>query len=296
MTAFRATLPYRSYRFVGEDSLTFLQGQLTQDISLITRNRCHYGAFCNVKGRMLANFLIRPTPNTQPNDYILRLHEGQADAAVKRLQMFILRAKVKIEALSLQHVGLNKIAAKTICGDADVTLPDAFHSVDVDENVVLCALPNDYFELILSDSSPVKALLSNITDSLNDIETLRLQGGHFNVLPETNELLLPQQTPLEAWGGINYQKGCYVGQEVIARNKYLGKVKKGLAYASLQSANELTLPATVQQENKLVGQIIEAHTGKQHTACLGLLSKAAFTQPVTVNDTAIADGFVPIIE
>lgn len=298
MTAIRATLPYRSFRFFGDDTLTFLQGQLTQDLKLITTNHCHYGAFCNPKGRMLANFLIRVTPKSHTNDYILRLHEGQADTVIKRLTLFILRAAVRVEEQHFVHIGLNKQAAKLLCDNASLTLPEAFNTVSFSDDEVLCTLPGDYFELTLSTDNSKSALqekLAFITEDIDTIETLRLRGGHFNILPETNELLLPQQTPLEAWGGINYKKGCYVGQEVISRNKYLGKVKKGLAYAGLEHSVSLALPYPIKQGEKTVGQIIETHNDKNQTACLALIAINAFSQATTIGKYTAENGFTPII-
>lgn len=289
MTAIRAILPYQSYRLLGDDTLTFLQGQLTQDMTIIQSNHCHYGAFCTSKGRMLANFFLRA--NADANDYILRLHERQADTVIKRLQMFIMRSAVTIEHLAVTHVGLNQTAARQLCDTYEQTLPEAFCSVTLADEAVLSALPNRLFELSLPVDSPVNNTLDTIEESIDDIEALRLSGGHFHILPETTETLLPQQTPLEAWGGINYQKGCYVGQEIIARNKYLGKVKKGLAYAAVDGT--LTLPCPVLQGDKPVGQLIEVHNGKQHTDCLALLSHNAFNQTVQAGEFETC--FTPII-
>ncbi len=107
---------------------------------------------------------------------------------------------------------------------------------------------------------------------------LRLRGGHFDIVPETSEWLMPQQTPLEAWGGINYQKGCYVGQEVIARNKYKGKVRKGLGYALLDGADDIALQAGVVINGRKVGQVVEVYRGSARTHCLALLSLESFGQ------------------
>ncbi len=276
MTAIRAILPYKSYRFSGDDTLTFLQGQLTQDVGFIQADTCHYGAFCNPKAQMLANFLIVG----QANDYTLRLHARQADSVIKRLQLFILRAQVKVEAVTRCHIGLNQAAALQLCEAWGLDLPEPFACVNHGE-AKLCGLPNGYFELLAPDDS----LVADIADSPDAIAALRLSGGHFDIVPENAESLMPQLTPLEVWGGINYKKGCYVGQEIIARNHYKGKIRKGLGYAVIDASVELTHQTPVMVGNKK-GQVVDFHRGETQTLCLALLLLDCFEQAATVDGHA----------
>lgn len=294
MTAIRANLPYRSFRCVGDDALTFLQGQVTQDISSITSGNCHYAAYCNHKAQMFANLLIYG----DNNHYILRLHESQAEAVSKRLGMFLLRAQATIEALACEHIGLNRQAALLLCEQLDVTLPEVFASIPVGDGA-LCALPGDYFELSLFTDNNTERLAidwSAIPENLDAIERLRLSSGHFHIFPTTSELILPQQTSLETWGGINYQKGCYVGQEVISRNKYRGKAKKAMGQATIDAALDLSVPSAVTQGNRNIGQIIDYHRGEQQTTCLAILALNSFSRPVEVAGIETLFSAIPSLD
>ncbi|PID65307.1 MAG: hypothetical protein CR977_01345 [Gammaproteobacteria bacterium] len=263
-------------------------------LSFCRANHCHYGAYCNHKGRMYANFWLRAHPDGASNDYLLRLHEANAETVIKRLQLFILRANVSIEAQTLQHIGLNATAAKALCQASGVVLPEAFHSVDLGNDAILCTLPGDYFELFLPAENTLAAPLDDMRKDIEGIESLRLSAGHFHIYPSTSEQILPQQTPLETWGGINYQKGCYVGQEIIARNKYRGKVNKGLAYAVFDTPVETALLAPVLNGDKPVGKVIDTYTGAQ-TYCLALLPFTAFGHMLNLGDANQQARFTPII-
>lgn len=278
MPAQRANLPYVSYHVSGDDALTFLQGQLTQDIYLITPETCHYAAYCNPKGRMFASIVLRQTTT----GYLFRIHPSVAESVITRLNMFTLRANVDIVTSTQRLIGLNREAALLLCETHNLSLPTSFHCV-IDNCFTLYALPNDYFELSVDTADSLPAL-TKIEENLDAIYQLRLRGGHYDIYPQTSEKLLPQQTPLEAWGGINYKKGCYVGQEIIARNKYLGKVKKGVGYALVDSHNDFPLLSPVLLDEASVGQVIDCHRMGNQVACLALLSLDILGQSVSVGD------------
>jgi|GEM_PF-4602040 len=292
MIAFCCRLPQSTYRVSGKDAKTFLQGQLSQDIGTISPERCHYGAYCNPKGRMLANFFIF-TDNA--DDILLTLHERQAETAIKRLSMFILRDKVDIKASDASIFGLNRSAAEQLCATPSIALPQPFTSTAITTGQFtgqLCALPNDLFLWIADDSSA----LQTFTQNPDAIQTLRLMGGHYDVLPETNEKILPQQTPLEAWGSINYEKGCYVGQEIIARNKYRGKVKKNMAIANIakRSSHETIAPGDgIEDEGKTVGEIISCYSGETNSVYQALITIEAISKPCRVNGQTMTFAAVP---
>lgn len=266
MTNIWAKMPYHSYLFSGQDSKAFLQGQLTQDIDHITQNTCHYGAYCNHQGRMLANTLL----SAQEEGIIVRLHQRQAQSTIERFKMFILRSKVAIDLLPDTHLALNQTMAESFCRHVGAVLPKAFTAVQ-DSGYHLLALPSGYFELRTTDAQLLTWIEQHGQADFAAIEQLRIAGANFHILPETNALILPQQTPLETWGGISYNKGCYVGQEIIARNKYRGTVKKGLATAHLTSAPDVALASPIYNDKRNVGEVIEYHQG----VCLALLLLSA---------------------
>ncbi len=289
-------LPVNSYCVSGVDARSFLQGQLTQDIKLIQIDTCQYAAYCNPKGRMLAMLLLYA--NT-PDTIMMRLHQATAATVVKRLQVFVLRSQVKINQQSVRVLGINHSLVTQLCQEKALPLPDVFAALSIAE-VTLTMLPNNYAELhIPTDSPQANKLLSEIQanyhQSNEGIEQLRLRGGHFHILPQTSETVLPQQTPLESWGGINYHKGCYVGQEVISRNKYLGKVNKVLATTTFAGdspenspGNSLEPTTTVYDDNgKVVGKVIECQYAEGKTVCLALIAKGQLAKPCRLHENLV---------
>lgn len=274
-----APMPYQIHQFSGEDTNAFLQGQLTQDIDKIQPGLCHYGAYCNHKGQMLANFLLS---RDESGAILARVHKESAPDVIKRLQMFILRASVKIALLPLQCVAGNQAMATEVCRYYQMALPSVFQTSRRD-GVSVYALPGGYYEATYPSDDALSMLVDTPVNT-DSLEKLRLTNGHFQILAKMNERLLPQQTTLAAWGGINYEKGCYIGQEVIARNKYLGVVKKGLAIATMDPSTVCQPSSPIVREGKIVGQVIESHTGKLETTCLAIMPLGSLGQAVTVDD------------
>lgn len=287
MTLFWAKMPYQTYQLSGEDARNFLQGQITQDIRKITADTCHYGAYCNPKGRMFANLLL-----FADSDHIfIRLHESIAETVVKRLQMFMLRAKVRIERSPHVNVGLSAAAAKHLCEQLSLDLPAEFHTVSTD-GLILCHLPNGYYEAQCTPESTVYQILKDIPQDDDHVMATFMSGGHFDVTDATIETLLPQQTSLATWGGISYTKGCYVGQEIIARNKYLGKVKNTLAVATTAPETKLAVGDSVLHDNKNVGKIIAVHVGKRQNLYQSIMAIDSLHHVCTVGEQTIT--FQPI--
>ncbi len=279
MTRIWAKMPYINYRIAGADAKTFLQGQLTQDIYSITADQCYYGAYCNPQGRMLANLLL----SASGDNIILRLHQNQAETIINRLKMFILRVKVTIEPIRDYSIGLNKSAVSYFCETIGISLPKPFASVSQDDFQLL-ALPNKYYELRTRDMAILSLIQSEFREDFDSIETLRIGGGNFHILPEVRELVQPQQTPLEAWGGISYSKGCYVGQEIIARSKYRGKIRKGLAVATLSGKPKIAIGEKIINDDCEVGTVIEYHQGDNDSICLALMLLEDIGKPCQITD------------
>lgn len=228
-------------RAEGADAQTFLQGQLTNDIRAVTPGHSQLSAYCSPKGRMLALFRIFRRGET----YYLQLPAALAEPTARRLRMFILRAKVQLAPADseLARIGLSGPQAeqqiRQLIGQCPAAVDD---SLTVDEISVL-RLPGPHcrFEIL----APYTRMPS-LWQALANGETTPVGGGAWawldiaagipSVLPETVEEFVPQMANLELVGGVNFKKGCYPGQEIVARMHYLGTLKQRMVGAHLSDA------------------------------------------------------------
>ncbi len=187
---------YALLRFSGPDAPAFLQGQLTCDVLALKPGTSTYGGYCNPKGRLLATFLLI----ADAADFVMMLPATLADPIRKRLTMYILRSKVKLEDISATHVACSAPGAHATSA---LTLPG---------NRLLAILPRDQAADVAADSGAWAAA---------DIAT-----GIPVITPSTQEEFVPQMVNLDLIGGLSYSKGCYPGQEIVARMHYLGRLKQ----------------------------------------------------------------------
>jgi hypothetical protein len=214
--------------FRGEDVTTFLQGQLTNDVRDLHADGAQWSAYCSPKGRLLANFLVW----RDGEDYRLQLSGDILPGVLKRLSMFILRARVQARDASDENVRLvvaGKQAATAVT-QAMGTIPDApMRSATAAADRVI-RIGDDKFVLsIAPDQAPAvwQALRARATPVGAPVwDWLRLNAGVPMIVAATQEQFVPQMVNLELVGGVSFQKGCYPGQEIVARSQYLGKLKR----------------------------------------------------------------------
>jgi|SRR6185369_10721390 folate-binding protein YgfZ len=191
----------------GADARQFLHAQLTNDILNLPADRAALAGWCSAKGRLLATFLVIPAPQ----GFLLQLARDLAPAVAKRLSMFVLRSKVKIadESDAWVQTGLWNTARDT----TRIEWKDQVVTVPMDEERVLRLEP------AASASAECKG----------DEETWYLQeirAGRPFITAATQDQFVPQMVNLETLGGVDFQKGCYPGQEIVARAQYRGQVKR----------------------------------------------------------------------
>ena len=220
----------------GEDAQSFLHGQLSNDVKQLTPARSGYAAYCSAKGRMLANFLLWQ----EDGAYCLQLARALLPAVQKRLGMFVLRAKVKLEDVSESRpvLGLaGKAAAGALRGLFSV-LPQQTHQVVHDPaHGTLIALPGERFQLV-AELDSAKRLWNQLAATLTPVgapcwEWLEIRNGLPLITPATQEQFVPQMANMELIGAVNFQKGCYPGQEIVARTQYLGQLKRRMVLAHM---------------------------------------------------------------
>ncbi len=223
--------------FRGDDTASFLQGQLTNDVRSLHADVAQWNGYCSPKGRLLANFLIW----RQGEDTCLQLSGDIVASVLKRLSMFILRAKVQGRDASDETVRLVVAGPQAaLAVDAAMgALPEtamhavasgAGHVVRVGEDkFVLSVAPEQaaaVWQTLRQQATPVGAPVW---------DWLRLNAGIPMIVAATQEQFVPQMVNLEVIGGVSFQKGCYPGQEIVARSQYLGKLKRRMFLAHVDA-------------------------------------------------------------
>ncbi len=217
-------------RIGGEDAEGFLQGQVTNDLTQLDDRRSQMNAYCTPKGRMQANFRTF----RRGGDFFLQMPIYIHTRFIKRLSMFVLMSKVDIEDLSDQRVciGLAGECAETLLQGRFETLPTDPGGVEHQGETTLIRLPGDRprFEIIGAVVA-IKALWEALEKmappaNANFWSLLDIRAGIPTIHTSTAEAFVPQMTNMQLINGLSFTKGCYVGQEVVARTKYLGKLKR----------------------------------------------------------------------
>lgn len=257
-------------RTQGNDAQSFLQGQTSNDIRSVSATRSQLSAYCNPKGRMLAIFRIFKWGD----DYCLQLPAALAEATLKRLRMFVLRAKVKIELAdtTLLRIGLSGPNAQQLLTEVIGSAPAAPDDCLALQDVVVMRLPGPHprFELVAAPERML-ALWPTLAARAQPAgpavwSWLDIQAGIPTVLPATTEEFVPQMANLELVGGVSFTKGCYPGQEIVARMHYLGRLKQRMFRAHVTS-NEHPVPGTPVFAPDLPGQstgsVVDAQASPQ---------------------------------
>lgn len=224
--------------FSGVDTATFLQGQLTNDVRALHADSAQWNGYCNPKGRLLGNFLVW----RQGDDTCLQMSGDIVPGVQKRLAMFIMRAKVKARDASDETVRLvvAGAAAQAAVQAAMGVLPAAAMTTAIGESGLVVRIGNDKFVLsVAPETAPAvwQALAGHATPVGAPVwDWLRLNAGIPMIVAATQEQFVPQMVNLEAIGGVSFQKGCYPGQEIVARSQYLGKMKRRMFLAHVDAA------------------------------------------------------------
>jgi tRNA-modifying protein YgfZ len=250
-----APLPHLGViRVQGEDAARFLHGQLTQDFALLGADEARLAAFCNAKGRMLASFIGF---KRAPDDILLVCSRDVLPATLKRLSMFVLRAKAKLSDAS------GELALYGIAGGTDGGAP---WRLERDGDAVRIALyPADGQQRslwIAPAGTPVPAgpALDPATWKWGEV-----RSGVATITAPIVEAFVPQMLNYESVGGVNFKKGCYPGQEVVARSQFRGTLKRRAfiahADAELAAGQEVFRAGDPEQPAGLVAQAARSPEG-----------------------------------
>lgn len=249
-------------RATGEDAASFLHNLFSNDVQHLGRERAERCGFCSPKGRLLADFLIW----REGQDYLLQLSSDIQPGMLKKLGMYVLRSKVKLsdansDIVLLGIAGTGAAAALRALGAGipssqyDVLRFDAGTAIRLDEHRIQLAVH-------ANAAVPVWNKLASLASPVGTPawRWLEIAAGVPHITSATQEEFVPQMANLELIGGVSFTKGCYPGQEIVARTKYLGKVKRRTYRASVQSdcpqpGTDLFSPDLADQS---CGKVIEA--------------------------------------
>ncbi|MCL2524250.1 MAG: folate-binding protein [Betaproteobacteria bacterium] len=251
---------------VGEEVKPFLHNQLTSDVNHLQEGQAQHAAWCSAKGRMQASFLLWRADG----GYRMALAADLLEATEKRLRMFILRAKVKLAARDdLVLLGLAGAQAGEALADAGLITPATALEIAVDGDCVTLRLDGERF-IVAAPVAAAPDLWQKLTVKARPAGTpawrwLDVRAALPLVTLATKEEFVPQMADFEKIGGVSFHKGCYPGQEIVARAQYLGKVKRHLyrlaSAAPLQAGDDLFSPDNPDQSSGKVMSAAPAPNG-----------------------------------
>ena len=250
-----APLPHLGViRVDGADAASFLQGQLTQDFVLLQDNQARLAAYLSPKGRMLASFIGLRRSSTE---LLLVCSRDLLPATLKRLSMFVLRAKVRLTDASadFQCWGL---AGDALLSIADSALP-AWSKAEFGSASVVHLYPaeNQPRALLVAPADAPAPTGPALAPGLWDWSEVR--SGVATLTAPVVDAFVPQMLNYESIGGVNFKKGCYPGQEVVARSQFRGTLKRRTYLAHAPSAlavgAEVFAPEDAEQP---VGTVVQA--------------------------------------
>jgi folate-binding protein YgfZ len=217
----------------GDDAASFLQGQLTQDFALLGLSEARLAAYCTAKGRMQASFIGFKRSH---GDILLVVSRDVLAPTLKRLSMFVLRAKAKLRDATAEFdlYGLAGNAASELAPG----LSGPWTKVDVDNASVVSLYPADGQARALwlapaGEAAPPGPAIGHELWLWGNV-----RSGIATITGPIVEAFVPQMLNYESVGGVNFKKGCYPGQEIVARSQFRGTLKKRAYLAHSQAALE----------------------------------------------------------
>lgn len=240
MNTYASTHNFGFLGVTGKDASTFLQGYTTCDLSTLDDTRSSMGAICNIKGRMVTSFRIARHRDV----LLLRMHRDLVAPTITFLSRYIVFSKAEMHDVSGEYQVVGVFGDSPVEG-LDARNPEAVASSDTR---LLLRVGPGRAELWVRDTPPVASL------SPENWDLAEIESGLAWVTPVSTDQYLPQMFRYDEVAGVNFEKGCYLGQEVVARAHFRGKVKRSLERAT--AAGLVSPGATVRNGDRDVGQVV----------------------------------------
>ena len=269
----------------GKDAAKLLQGQLTCNVNDVAESKSSLGALCNPKGRAITTFLLVKTGDA----FLMVLPEELLEPVKKRLQMYILRSDVTLTDSSdtLCLIGLCQLETQS---------EPLFATTQQEVISINLSSATQSRHLIIAEAGKAIALWSEQVDNQGFQPISSAQWRYLDILsglpwltPETSEEYIPQMLNLDVLGGISFDKGCYTGQEIIARTHYLGKAKRALFLAECDTPSTPEPNASIIDDSagteQAIGKVLLAQRPLAVHENEGKLCKMLIVLQVSDNDT-----------
>ena len=257
-------------KITGDDAETFIQGQITNDIKIISdAKKSIYSGYCSPKGRLLAIFFITKIKT----NYFLFCPPCISKSISQRLMMFVLRSDVEItwSPKNIDYFLIDKKNIKKFYSD-HIFLPTKNMETTLNPSESVAITLIDGFEpyfFILGDKKETSDVIGETIkvmdqDDFYSWNEIQVENNIPNIFNETQDIFIPQSLNLDLINAINFNKGCYTGQEVVARTHYLGKPKRRL-YSGCAELLELPkLGSDILLGDEKVGSLVNFYKKKNN--------------------------------
>lgn len=249
----------------GVDAVSFLQAQLTADVAGLAADRMQLAGYCSVKGRLLATFHLWRSAD----GVLLRLPRELVATLIKRLSMFVLRSKVKlVDASDAWSTCALLGAGSAECLRAEgLAAPDVpwssmtAGSLRIDRLLPASGVGERYLLTLPAGAELPPGLAALPRETSEAWWRSEIAAAVPTVFAATQEKFVPQMINFEVLGGVNFRKGCYPGQEIVARSQYLGKLKRRMQIAHADAKGVLPGADVFDDTGNVVGTVVMAAAG-----------------------------------
>ncbi|KZN37762.1 YgfZ/GcvT domain-containing protein [Pseudoalteromonas luteoviolacea] len=247
-------LPLKLLSISGPDKLSYLHGQVTQDINLVKNNNFLWTGHCTPKGKLWSTMRVF----SQGDNYFLLGSRPEAEASLRELNKYGVFAKVDITMSEHYCVGILSDDIEQVCASLSLQFSDQDNACDFGNGKAL-KLDHTRLILILETGQSLPAGLT-LEEDPTEFEISSILAGEPQLDENGIDEYVPQMVNLQALNGISFKKGCYTGQETVARMRYLGKNKRAMFIVTGESAEQLNikdLEMQLEQDNwRRAGKVV----------------------------------------
>ena len=239
-------------RVSGDDASSFLQGQFSNNVELVSNEKYQYSTFSTNQGKVIGTFRLF----SHEQSFLILINTDVVDVFIDRLKKYIIMSKVVVEKIEINCLASFGEEAKQYL-DADKFERES--NILVKDNNILLNCSTSFYH-----SCFILSLNKDIPISKDYCISSKIKVGEFidiiNVFPRLHsnvqDTYIPQVLNMESHDAINYKKGCYTGQEIVARTHYLGKIKKILLLCSIDNLENFVGNKIHNKNSEIVGEVI----------------------------------------